>query len=131
MNSSSPRSSECSSRKSGTAPLSRSCVMAGILAHGGYPPTMDDVRTEPPDTVHEPRPDRRRRRAFPWWGIVPVALPWLWFGVRNADGFADLVAIALPWIAAVAFLVATLTLIFRHLVVAAAAASIVLVCLVA
>jgi endonuclease/exonuclease/phosphatase (EEP) superfamily protein YafD len=92
---------------------------------------MDDVRTEPPDTVHEPRPDRRRRRAFPWWGIVPVALPWLWFGVRNADGFADLVAIALPWIAAVAFLVATLTLIFRHLVVAAAAASIVLVCLVA
>jgi endonuclease/exonuclease/phosphatase (EEP) superfamily protein YafD len=92
---------------------------------------MGDVRTEPPETVHAPRSDRRRRRAFPWWGIVPVALPWLWFALRNADGVADLVAIGMPAIAAVALVIAVLMLAFRHVVLAATAASVALVSVVA
>jgi endonuclease/exonuclease/phosphatase (EEP) superfamily protein YafD len=68
---------------------------------------------------------------FPWWGLVPVALPWLWFVVRGADGPADLAAVALPAVGFMAFVVALVLLGFHRYVAGATAASLFVVCLVA
>jgi endonuclease/exonuclease/phosphatase (EEP) superfamily protein YafD len=92
---------------------------------------VNGVQTQPPGPTEAAQERPSRRRASPWWGLVPVAMPWLWFAVRNADGLADLVAIALPAIGAVAVVAALLMLGLRHLVLAATAASIALVSVVA
>jgi endonuclease/exonuclease/phosphatase (EEP) superfamily protein YafD len=93
---------------------------------------VSGVQTQPPGPAEAPpRARRARRRAFPWWGIVPVALPWLWFAVRDADGVADLVAIALPGIGFAALVASALLLGLHRFVLAATAASMAMVCFVA
>jgi endonuclease/exonuclease/phosphatase (EEP) superfamily protein YafD len=93
---------------------------------------MRDVRTQPSgraDTSSS-EPTRRRRR-FPWWGAVPIAAPWAWFAVRDTNGAADLIAMALPAVGVASLLAALVFLGFRRLVLGTTAASLALVCLVA
>ena len=73
----------------------------------------------------------RLRSRFPWWGLVPAALPWLWFVVRGADGPADLIAVALPAVGVVAVVAAGVLLAFHRTVAGITASSVFLVCLVA
>ena len=76
-------------------------------------------------------PDLPPPRAFPWWGVLPVLLPWLWFIVRDHGAWTDPVAIALPAIAFVAFLAWAILTFFHRWVGAATALSLLAVCLVA
>ena len=76
-------------------------------------------------------PDLPPPRAFPWWGVLPVVLPWLWFIVRDHGAWTDPVAIALPAIAFVAFLAWAILTFFHRWVAAATALSLLAVCLVA
>jgi endonuclease/exonuclease/phosphatase (EEP) superfamily protein YafD len=73
----------------------------------------------------------RPRRRIPWWGWVLVALPWLWFAIWNHDGVVDRVAVALPWIGAVAFVLALLLLAARLRAAALVAVSVMAVCVLA
>jgi endonuclease/exonuclease/phosphatase (EEP) superfamily protein YafD len=86
-------------------------------------PTSDrPTPTAPPSTDG--------RRGIPWWTWLLAALPWAWFLVRNGDGAADLVAVAMPAIGALA-LAAGVFLMWRRLRVAAlVAASVTLLALV-
>lgn len=60
-----------------------------------------------------------------------VALPWLWFAVRGADGLLDLVAVGLPAVGAVAFILAGVLFSFQRPVAGATAVSVCLVCVIA
>jgi endonuclease/exonuclease/phosphatase (EEP) superfamily protein YafD len=73
----------------------------------------------------------RVRSRFPRWGLVPAALPWLWFAVRGADGPIDLIAVALPALGAISFLAAVVLVGFGRTVAGATASSVFLVCVVA
>ena len=71
------------------------------------------------------------RRRFPWWGAPLVAVPWLWFAVRDTGTWADAVGVAAPAFAVVALLLAAFLAIAHRWVGAAAALSALLVCSVA
>ena len=80
----------------------------------------------------DPQPaDATPRRIFPWWGVIPVLTPWLWFLIRDHGPWWDPVAIALPAIGFGAFLAWAFLMFFQRWVGAAAAMSVVVVCLVA